>query len=108
MAAPTGRVFTVNGQITGGVAPFTYTWDIASTINPAVVVNNGFVNLTPVAPIISIVTPDTVSIQYAGPNQYVSGLLRCKITDSTGGIGNPATNLVTYAYFWVNYAQIPF
>lgn len=95
--------------ITGGTPPYAYTWSVRQD-------NDGsfpatFVTTAP-TPSRTLVTPvitpvgnpigSSANVQNPTGDQIVSGLICVKVTDSTGGVANPATNLVTYGYWYVN------
>ena len=88
MAAP-GIQFTVNGNITGGTAPFTYLWSVKALIYTISVSPD---TTTPIV-IQSGGTTDTVTVTSPAGSQIIMGLLCCKVTDANG--------LVTYAYYFI-------
>ncbi len=80
----TPNVYTVNGNIIGGTASFTYLWQIKSD-TPALA-GTSLINIA------SDGTTHTVTLT-AATSTSRTGLLSCKITDANG--------LVTYAYWYV-------
>ena len=95
MAPPSG-IPLIASPLTGGVAPFSYSWSFSSRNTPG----SFFGGLTVITPTFATATnAQTVSVTAPLSSELLVCSVRCKITDSTGGVSNPATNLVTYAYF---------
>lgn len=89
--------YTFQAVPEGGTAPFTYQWDFASKYTPGMLINPAMTAMIPT--VFGATNLDTIQIHAPTADQFLSVMLRCKITDSTGGVANPATNLVTYATF---------
>jgi MinD superfamily P-loop ATPase len=94
--APIAGISLQAAPTVGGVAPFSYQWSFSSMTTVPMTLGA----LTTITPTFATVTTNfTVGVTAPLTNQLLACTVRCKVTDSTGGTGNPVTNLVTYAYY---------
>jgi len=90
---------TLTANVTGGVGTLSYEWTSRTLFTLS---NLGVPGPTPqiaeLPPFISSTT-NIQDITNAIDEDSWLGLVSCKITESTGGLNNPSTNIVIYTYF---------